>query len=92
MFGRWDAEAFLDEIDADQFDHWKAFAEIEPFDPWTDDQRNAIGLAMQSRNPKAKPTDFMTCKIPKEPVKKKVPLSVLREQMEAAIGKPNGKH
>lgn len=92
MFGRWDAEAFLDEIDAEQFDWWKAFAVVEPFGPWAEDQRNAMGLVMQSRNSKAKPTDFMTCKLPKESVKKRVPLSVLREQMEAAIGKPNGKH
>ena len=88
MFGRWDAEAFLDEIDPEQFDYWKAFAEIEPFGPWADDQRNAMGLVMQSRNSKAKPADFMTCKTEAAP-QKTVPLSVLREQMTAALGKPS---
>jgi len=90
MFGRWDAEVFLDEIDPEQFDQWKAFAEIEPFGPWADDQRNAMAMVMQSRNPNAKHSDFMTCKTQKPTVKKRVPLKILREQMEAAIGKPNG--
>lgn len=89
MFGRWDVEAFLDEIDPEQFDHWKAFAEIEPFGPWAEDQRNAMALVMMSKNSKAKPADFMTCKV-KAAVKKKVPITVLREQMTAALGKPNG--
>lgn len=94
MFGRWDAEAFLDEIDAEQFDHWKAFATVEPFGPWADDQRNAMALAQRAArySKDVKTSDFMTCRVAKESVKKQVPLKILREQMEAAIGKPNGKH
>ena len=95
MFGRWDAEAFLDEIDAEQFDQWKAFAEIEPFGPWADDLRNAMGLAQRAARYSKQPvkhSDFMLCKTAKVAPKKRLPLKVLREQMEAALGKPNGKH
>jgi len=92
MFGRWDAEAFLDEIDPEQFDQWEAFAEIEPFGPWADDLRNGMAMAQRAArySKDVKPADFMTCKTQKPTVKKRIPLKILREQMEAAIGKPNG--
>lgn len=93
MFGRWDAEEFLDEIGAVQFDWWRAFSVIEPFGPWADDQRNAMGLAMQAaRYSKEKVTtqQYMTCKLKVERRSKKLPAKVLKEMMTAALGKPNG--
>lgn len=97
MFGRWDAEEFMEEITADQFDRWKAFAEVEPFGPWADDQRNGLAIAMgarfhryaKSKNEPFTASDFMICRTKKQAAKK-LPLKVMREQMEAALGKPNG--
>lgn len=97
MFGRWDADEFLEEIDAEQFDKWRAFARVEPFGPWADDQRHGMAMAMQANmnrdsSKKKEPfaaQDFMTCQVEK-PTKKRPSAKVLREMMEAAIGKPNG--
>lgn len=91
MFGRWDAEEFLEEIDAEQFDHWKAFAEVEPFGPWAEDLRSSMQMAQRAArySKGVKPSDFMLCKV--STVKAKKPsMKVLREQMEAVLGKPNG--
>jgi hypothetical protein len=97
MFGRWDADEFLEEMDADQFDRWKAFAAVEPFGPWADDQRNGMQMAMTANLNRDKdkrkepfaPADFMLSRM-RKPEKRKLPMKVLRERMEAYLGKPNG--
>lgn len=95
---RWDAEDFLDEISAEQFERWKAFYSIEPFGPLAEDQRAALPawqFANFHRDKKKRPepyplSDFMLSKLKKQP--RRVPLKVLREQMEAMLGKPDGQH
>lgn len=81
------------------FAEWIAFARVEPFGPWADDQRNAMHLAQHAEmhrdtKKRRKPFttgDFMTCRVKKQE-EKRVPLRVLREQMEAVLGKPDGQH
>ena len=97
MFGRWDAEAFLDEMEADQFDRWKAFAEVEPFGPWADDQRSGMAMALfanlhrdsSKRKEPFTAADFMISRTAK-PKNKKLPARIMRERMEAVLGKPDG--
>jgi hypothetical protein len=94
MFERWDAEDFLNEIDADQFDRWKAFASVEPFGPFAEDQRSGMVLAMtanlnRDKDKRKDPftaADFMLSKTRKP--EKKLSWKLQRERMEAYLGKP----
>lgn len=94
MMGRSDAEAFLEEMPAWQFDRWKAFARVEPFGPAADDLRNALGvtiLANVHRNPKAKSSpftrdDFRLCKTFKQPVSPAEKARRLKEKLTAMWG------
>lgn len=93
-FHRWDVDDFLEEISAEQFDRWRIFAGIEPFGAFADDQRHGMQMAMTANinrdgRKKKEPfaaVDFMLSKVDK--AAKKLPGKVLREQMEAVLGKP----
>lgn len=97
-FGRADADDFLNELPADQFDKWKVYAALEPFGARADDERNGLAIAVfananRDKEKKREPftaADFMTCKSLKTAKKKSLPLRVQRERMEAYLGKPNG--
>lgn len=95
--GRWDAEDFLDEIGAEQFELWREFFGIEPFGPLAEDQRAGLAMMLESNRHRGKGTkpykleDFMLSKVSK-PKPRQLPLKVLREQMEAVLGKPDGQH
>lgn len=95
---RWDAEAFLDEISDEQFELWKEFYTIEPFGPFAEDQRAALPawqFANYHRDPKKRRepyplNDFMLSTVKKPPRKRNYKL--MREQIEAVLGTPDGQH
>jgi len=93
---RWDVDSLLEEMPDSAFAEWIAYSRLEPFGAWGDDERNAMILAQQAemhrdkrkRNKPFTSADFRTCHVKQEKKTNRLPLSVLREQMEAVLGKP----
>lgn len=96
MLGRHDVDVMLEEMPEESFYEWMAFYRIEPFGPIADDERNGMLLAQRAerfrdsrkRREPYRASDFMLSRLKKEQRQKKLPLKVLREQMEAVLGKP----
>jgi hypothetical protein len=92
-----DAEAFLQELDADQFDRWKAFYRLEPFGPYAEDLRHGMQMALQAnvhRNPKKKktpfaPDDFRLGARLAEKLDPATRAKLRRAQMTVLLGKPD---
>ena len=93
MMQRWDAEDFLEEMGAEQFDLWKEFYSIEPFGPYAEDQRSAMQQWLTAKHNPKKPfklEDFMLSKTKRPP--RKINYKLMRERLEAVLGKPDGQH